>query len=432
MLEEPIREFRDPIHGFIEVYPHEKAIIDTFPFQRLRRISQLGLTSRIYHGAEHSRFGHSLGVMHLAGKATKELIRKHGDLIRSAAGWTQGKHDQESERLVLIARLAGLLHDVGHPPFSHTGEKSLFEGKLRHEDYSAAVIENTEIGHIIDEELKGKRISKTDVVALLRDHVVPAGCVFLHQLLDSAYDVDKMDYLLRDSHYCGVEYGTFDLSRLIATLTLREEEDDELILAGRDDGCNALEALVIARYFMFTQVYFHGVRRAYDLILTAFIQELLQDEYESPHYPSTENVTEYLRWDDSRVLTAAAGRSNAQTKNFAWMITHRRHPKVAYETLPHPDAEVAKKAFRRLLPEVKAKFQGVRIWRDMATDHPQQYKQEDIPIKRVRDDPPTWNSFVNISKVLQGLQDIGQVRLYAFADREVLGEIHESCRQVMA
>lgn len=434
MLEEPTREFRDPIHGFIEVYPHEKAIIDTFPFQRLRRLSQLGLTSRIYHGAEHSRFGHSLGVMHLAGKATKELIRKHGGLIRDAAGWTQGKHDQESERLVLIARLAGLLHDVGHAPFSHTGEKSLFEGDFRHEDYSAAVIENTEIGHIIDEKLKCKSISKTDVVALLRDHVVPTGCVFLSELLDGAYDVDKMDYVLRDSHYCGVEYGTFDISRLIATLTLYEQEDGTLTLAMEDGGYHTLEALVIARYFMFTQVYFHGVRRANDLIMTDFIQELLKDECNSPHYPPPGSADEYLKWDDSRVLTAAVQRCDGNARNFAWMITNRRHPKIAYETGAHPDSMEARTAFRTLLPEVKARFPDVRIWRDKAIDHPQRYKQENIPIKRVQDDPPTWKSFVGTSAVLRGLEDIGQVRLYAdVGDRkELLKQIHEFCRQKMA
>lgn len=433
MAEQPIREFRDPIHGFITVYAHEKAIIDTFPFQRLRRISQLGLTSRIYHGAEHSRFGHSLGVMHLAGEATRVLLDKHRDLIRNIAGWTEGEFAEQRERIILMARLTGLLHDVGHAPFSHTGGQSLFEGTLRHENYSAAIIDNTEIGQLIDEQLEDRGIAKSEVVALLRDGVVPLGCAFLHQLLDSAYDVDKMDYVLRDSHYCGVEYGTFDIRRLIATLTLYEE-DGGLVLAVEDDGYHTLEALVIARYFMFTQVYFHAVRRANDLILTDFIQELLADECVSPYYPPPDKVDEYLKWDDCRVLAAAVERSDSETKNLPWMITNRRHPKVAYETLPHPDDMEARIAFRRLLPEVRARFPDVRIWCDKATDHPERYKQENIPIKRVRDDPPTWKSFVGTSAVLRGLEDIAQVRLYAYVgdQREVLGQIHEFCRQLMA
>jgi HD superfamily phosphohydrolase len=251
-------------------------------------------------------------------------------------------------------------------------------------------------------------------------------------LLDSAYDVDKMDYLLRDSHYCGVQYGTFDIRRLVSTLTLDDEDPGgELRLAVEEGGYHALEALVIARYFMFTQVYFHRVRRANDIILSEFIEELLNGEYGSPHYPQPERLDQYLGWDDSRILAAAVERSDGDSENNAWMITNRRHPKTAYETLPHPDRMEARTALRRLLPEVRRAFPGVRVWQDNATDHPERYKQDDIPI-RFAGDPPTWKSFADTSAVLRGLQDIGQVRLYAFANREVLSEIHEFCRHVMA
>ncbi len=428
------REFRDPIYGFIKVYPHEKAVIDTFPFQRLRRISQLALTSRLYHGAEHSRFGHSLGVMHLAGEACGLLLDKRKGLICDVAGWSPGEFEDRRQGLILVARLAGLLYDVGHAPFSHAGEQELFAEKLRHADYSAAIVEGSEIGEEIDAALKDTGVTGRDVVELLRGGVLPAAYGFIRQLLDGAYDVDKMDYLLRDSHYCGVEYGTFDIRRLVSTLTLYgEEPGGSLKLAVEEGGYHALEALVIARYFMFTQVYFHRVRRANDLILTDFIQELLTEEHGVAHYPLPTDIVAYLGWDDSRILAAAVERADNTTENLAWMICNRRHPKMAYETLAHPDRFEARTAFRRLLPEVRKRFPDVRVWRDNATDHPERYKQEDIPIE-VRDDPPAWKSFVDTSEVLRGLKEIGQVRLYAYVgDREdLLQEINLFCLQLMA
>jgi len=429
-----VRNFQDPIHGFIEVLPHEQAIIDTFPFQRLRRVSQLGLTSHLYHGAEHSRFGHSLGVMHLAGRATQHILDSNEVAIRGVADWSESEYRQRREGIVWLARLGGLLHDVGHAPFSHAGEQKLFVGKLRHEAYSAAIVQETEIGELIDAALASKGMSKSDVVDLLQGQNVPGAYSFVRQLLDSPYDVDKMDYLMRDSHFCGVAYGTFDMERLIDSLTLdTEDEEGEFRLAVEWGGYHALEALVIARYFMFTQVYFHRVRRAYDLILTDFIQECLRDAYGLTTYPEITQLDEYLKWDDSRVLSLAVDSMDGGMENLAWMICNRRHPKRAFETLPHPDKIEARTALRRLLPEVNSRFPQVRFWQDNATDHPERYRQEDIPIK-MRDKPAAYRSFVGTSEVLKGLQEVGQVRLYAYVgnDFDQLEEIGQFCRSLMS
>jgi len=372
--------------------------------------------------------------MHLAGKATSLLLDKNEHMICSSAGWSRREFAKRKDHIILMARLAALLHDIGHAPFSHAGEQRLFPGSYRHEDYSASIVNGPEIGPLIDAALRDTGFNRTDLVEVLKGGMLPPAYSFLGQVISSPYDVDKMDYLLRDSHYCGVEYGTFDIRRLISTLTLCEEEPGEgLSLAVEEGGYHALEAFVLARYFMFTQVYFHRVRRANDLILTEFIQELLQDQYGSDTYPSPEDLSEYLNWDDSAVMSNAVTRSDSAKENLAWMICHRRHPKTAYETLPHPDPMEARMAFRRLLPEVKRQFPSVRFWRDNATDHPERYRHEDIPIK-VGGTRPTWKSFARTSEVLRGIQEVGQVRLYAYAgdDDNLISEIHRFCRSLLA
>lgn len=421
-------EFRDPVHGFITVYEHEREVIDTWEFQRLRRIHQLGLESYIYHGAEHSRFGHSLGVMHLAGEATKKIFDKNKpELVENLTG-SSTKWSGEN-RLYYAARLAGLLHDIGHPPFSHPGEAKLFSKKLGHEDYSVAIILNSEISSIIDEYKDKTGVNTENVINILDKNKV-FDVPFVKELISSPWDVDKMDYLLRDSIYCGVEYGRYDLRRLIDTLTLDNGyQDRSLRLAIEDGGVHTIEALILARYFMFTQVYFHDVRRAFDIILTEFIGDLLEDEYRKRTYPPPESISEYLKWDDNLILTKAKERADEIERNLAWRIIKRRHLKMVHETMPHPDALTIKRV-ETLKKECRGKFDNVKFWLDCAVEHPERFSKVDLPIMC---SDGSIRHLTRESAALKGLEEVGQRRIYADVREDVAlsEEVGEFCKNLM-
>ena len=220
-----------------------------------------------------------------------------------------------------------------------------------------------------------------------------------------------MDYLLRDSLYCGVRYGSYDLERILDTITLYDENPDGLLRLGIDGGgIHAIEGFILARYFMFTQVYFHAVRRAYDLVLTDFIADLLRAETGSAQYPNP--VTQYVEWDDAKVLEAMNRTADAGNKNLAWKFSARQHPKPVFETNGHADQAIIARAMLRLQPGLEERFSDVLTWKDQAVDHPEKFRMgEHIwPIKQSNGQ---WSSLANVSKALAGLEEIRQFRIYA-------------------
>lgn len=333
-------KFRDPIHDFIYVRPLERKIIDTPPFQRLRNIKQLAFTYLVYHGAEHTRFGHSLGVMHLVSKAFHSAIEnaKSNALTEKKAKevFTPEKVDWYEQ----ILRLIALTHDLGHAPFSHASE-SVFDDKLTHEDYTEKIIQETEISNIINEignEYAKKygeefRITPKLICDIYRGKNPGSNneFTFLKSFMDSELDCDKMDYLLRDSLFCGVNYGKFDLERLISCLTIYFPDDapDTPRLAIKHGGIQSFEEFVLARYFMFVQVYFHRVRRFMDIKYAEALSSVL------PKGKFPKKTSEYLLWDDNRVLLEI--RKKAKVNANCNIITNRIIYKSIYKTKTHPE-----------------------------------------------------------------------------------------------
>lgn len=319
--------YRDPVHGFIEVTPLENKIIDSPPFQRLRYIKQLAFSYLVYHGAEHTRFGHSLGVMHLATKAFQSVVRKNPDFLS----------DQKKAWYEQILRIIALTHDLGHAPFSHASE-AVFPGKLKHEDYTEKVIKETCIADYIreiGEEFVKQHGPEFDITPELicdiyngREAGENSEFVFLKSFIDSELDCDKMDYLLRDSLYCGVNYGKFDVDRLISCLTVYLQKGIPR-LAIEGGGVQAFEEFVLARYFMYVQVYFHRTRRFFDIIFARALEKIL------PNGTYPDFVDEYVNWDDNRVLQLIKKRFDVAD---CQRIVQRSVFPVILESIPHPQS----------------------------------------------------------------------------------------------
>ena len=288
----PERIYRDPVHNIIRLQTDSDEgelmmrLIDTGEFQRLRRIKQLGLGLYTYQGAEHSRFTHSLGAFHLMTRVLDRLSERY--TISSA------------DRIA--ARAAALLHDVGHGSFSHVMEKVM---SFHHERWTVEVIlnESSEIGTLLrshSPDLPAK------VASIIEGTFQPAS---LAQLVSSQLDVDRMDYLLRDSLMTGAKYGIYDLEWIINALAI-DETADRIYVEAR--GVYAVEEYLQARYYMFRQVYFHRTLRSAEAVLRSIIRRTLHlfDEGQEVWHATGNafekilrreplTITEHLQIDDS-------------------------------------------------------------------------------------------------------------------------------------
>jgi HD superfamily phosphohydrolase len=289
------RIYRDSVHNIIRLDLDGdegrllSELIDTPEFQRLRRVRQLGLAHFAYQGAEHSRFTHSLGAMHLATRILSKLSSKY--------------EISDADRIAV--RCAALLHDVGHGAFSHVIEPIL---DFHHEDFTIAAVES-------EETAIGRRLREFDgglprrVASIIRGDFRPLA---LSQIVSSQLDADRMDYLLRDSLMTGVKYGIFDLEWILKSLEI-DQENDRLYVSAR--GLYAVEDYLQARYYMYRQVYFHRTLRSAESVLRSLLHRAVSLFKEGKNVFVVENtpfdrvfrgmrfsLSEHLSFDDADVL----------------------------------------------------------------------------------------------------------------------------------
>ena len=324
-------EVRDPVHGSIKILDEEISILEAPFFQRLRNIKQLGFSEYVFPGATHTRYLHSIGVMDVASKVFDQVFKELSP-------------SKDLERLKETVRLACLLHDVGHAPLSHTTEfvmPMLSELKLperfsekedrqaTHEDYTIKSIVDSSFTDCFTKVQENFGVTPIQIAELIIGETESPEYFtvdkinyfpLLHQLVSSEMDCDRMDYLLRDSYFCGVSYGKFDLDWIIDNLH-PSIESGEAFLGINQRAVSTFDDFLLSRFHMFLMVYFHYKSVCLEKMLKRYFNSS-PDEYRIPA-----DIEKYLEHDDHLLGKVLRKSSN----NWAKRIVHAQIPKKIYE-----------------------------------------------------------------------------------------------------
>lgn len=293
----------DPIHDFIRVYDHELKIIDNPIFQRLRRIRQLSGAHLTYPAAQHTRFEHSLGVMHIASQAGQALNEK--GILKS--------YDIE------VLRLSGLLHDIGHGPFSHLFEEVIQQKKFSHEDFGKEIILKSEIGDSLSKNGYDKKL-------VTKIAFGDSKLQYMNEIISGALSADMMDYLLRDGYFTGAEHAQIDHKRITQSLDVHKKK-----LALERSALYSFESMMHSRYQMFKAVYFHKTVRAAEVMLLEALR-LSDDEFGFTSF----NINEYVKLTDEYVLSKLISSKSTKLKRarqFAEDYQNRKLLKCVFERI---------------------------------------------------------------------------------------------------
>ena len=311
---------RDSIHGDLHLTDFELKLVDTVEMQRLRRIKQLGFTSLVYPGANHTRFEHSIGTLSLADKLSTRL--------------------ELEEDVVELLRVCALLHDIGHAPFSHVSERALSH---KHETITKEIIKNSPITDIITERFNANYITK-----------IIDGQTKYGKIISGDLDVDRMDYLARDSYYTGVAYGVIDTERLL--YSLKYDDNDDLIITQK--GVQAAESTLLARYFMYPTVYQHHTTRIVNSMFRVCLKRMLEDNVVQ------ERELRYL--DDGDLINIARNTKGLPEKTMKNLDTRHLYKKT--DTINLADIENPEKIFQMDKKVLKDAEEDIAYKLDINTD----------------------------------------------------------------
>ncbi|QBD81513.1 HD domain-containing protein [Ktedonosporobacter rubrisoli] len=262
----PTSTVRDSLYELIPLGPREEKLISTQPFLRLQQVKQLGFVYRVWPGATHTRYEHSLGSYHLAVRALRALLQ------RGEAGGLDGVSVKSIQALVV----ATLLHDIGHYPYSHTIEE-LGHPIVRHEQVGRSIIEKSEIATILERDYQLAPDRVANFIDPQKSTRWPEDDALLSHLLSGALDVDKLDYLPRDARGCNVPYGGVDVSRLLGALRVHPDVRGQRQIVVTHKGISPLHSLLHARQEMFDNIYWHHTIRALQIMLVRAVQDALTE-----------------------------------------------------------------------------------------------------------------------------------------------------------
>lgn len=364
----------------------------------------------------HTRFEHSIGVMYVVSRMYDSIMQRSKAVLQSQLDYDADDVGRLRDRQLI--RFAALLHDVGHAPFSHASEELLpchadTNRRYTHEDYSAAII-RSKLDEVIESHPANEnmRLTADDVASFIDGTSNSRRVLFWRELIDGQMDADRMDYLLRDSYHLGVQYGKFDLDRIVATsiaVEMKQELSDSLEcrLAVAKGGWHAAVGLILARYFMFTQVYFHKTRVAYDIHLKNALSCMLSGGVFPP--PQGQHIDEYLGWDDWRVLGYLAENGGGPHGR---RLRHRCHYRQVWESPESPSVDA-----QNMVDDLRGALGHILVAEDQADRS--WYKTGSPDILIATEDSEEVRPLSDYSPVIKQLKDAPhrQVRMYALPER---------------